>query len=94
MCSKVSYSGDMWVCHACGRTDDGRTECEDRARIRETEFAIDLNKARLLDDLRLAVLLISTAMSYSDSYRSTLFKLQNKKRDTFIKPLGGGGTVL
>ena len=23
-----------------GRTDDGRTECEDRARILETEFAI------------------------------------------------------
>ena len=25
-----------------GRTTDGRTECEDRARILETEFAIPL----------------------------------------------------
>ena len=36
----MSYSGDMEGCHACGRTDDGRTECEDRARILETELAI------------------------------------------------------
>ena len=39
MWSKMSYSGDMEGCHACPRTD-GRTECEDRARILETEFAI------------------------------------------------------
>ena len=39
--SKMSYSGDMEGCHACARTTDGqRTECEDRARILETEFAI------------------------------------------------------
>ena len=39
VCSKMSYSGDMEGCHACPRTD-GHTECEDRARILETEFAI------------------------------------------------------
>ena len=40
--SKRSYSGDKEGCHACGRTDDGRrTECEDRAGILETEFAIE-----------------------------------------------------
>ena len=38
--SKMSYSGDMEGCHACGRTTDGRTECEDSARILETEFAM------------------------------------------------------
>ena len=37
--SKMSNSGDMEGCHACARTD-ARTECEDRARILETEFAI------------------------------------------------------
>ena len=37
---KTSYSGENVGCHACGqRTTDGRTECEDRARILETEFA-------------------------------------------------------
>ena len=37
--SKMSYSGDMEGCHACAHTDDGQhTECEDRARILETEF--------------------------------------------------------
>ena len=35
--SKMSYNGDMDGCHACART----TECEDRARILETEFAIE-----------------------------------------------------
>ena len=41
--SKMSYSGDMDGCHACARTTDNgqrTTECEDRARILETEFAI------------------------------------------------------
>ena len=37
--SKMSYSGDMEGCHACARTDGRTTECEDRARILETEFA-------------------------------------------------------
>ena len=31
---------DKEGCHACPRTDGQRTECEDRARILETEFAI------------------------------------------------------
>ena len=39
VCLNMSYSGDMEGCHACPRTD-GRTECEDRARILETELAI------------------------------------------------------
>ena len=38
--SKRSYSGDKKGCHARGRRTDGHTECEDRARILETEFAI------------------------------------------------------
>ena len=29
----------MEGCDACGRTDNGRTECEDRARILDAEFA-------------------------------------------------------
>ena len=37
--SKTSYCGENVGCHACGRRTDGRTECEDRARILETEFA-------------------------------------------------------
>ena len=42
--SKRSYSGDKKGCHARGRTDEQRrtTECEDRARILETEFAISV----------------------------------------------------
>ena len=40
--SKSSFSGDKKGCDARGRRTDGRTtECEDRARILETEFAID-----------------------------------------------------
>ena len=38
--SKSSFSGDKKGCDARGRRTDGRTtECEDRARILETEFA-------------------------------------------------------
>ena len=36
--SKRSYSGDKKGCHARGQRRT--TECEDRARILETEFAI------------------------------------------------------
>ena len=38
--SKRSHSGDKKGYHARGRADNGRTECEDRARIIETEFTI------------------------------------------------------
>ena len=31
-------------------TDDGRTECEDRARILETEFAITKTKTRSISE--------------------------------------------
>ncbi len=27
VCFKMSYSGDMEGCHACGRTDDGQRTC-------------------------------------------------------------------
>jgi len=37
VCLNMSYRGDMEGCHA---GTDGRTECEDRARILETELAI------------------------------------------------------
>ena len=46
--SKMSYSGDMEGCHACVRRTDGRTECEDSARILETEFAIVMNKTAVI----------------------------------------------
>ena len=47
--SKRSNSGDKRGCDACGRTDGQRTtECEDRARILETEFAI---VTKLFNDL-------------------------------------------
>ena len=42
--SKMSCSGDMEGCYACAHTDNARTECEDRARILETEFAIEGEK--------------------------------------------------
>ena len=46
--SKRSYSGDKKGCDARGqRTTDGRTECEDRARILETEFAIVKNLSKI-----------------------------------------------
>ena len=46
--SKTSYCGENVGCHACGRTTDNgqRTECEDRARILETEFAISVQPVR------------------------------------------------
>ena len=37
-CHIVEIWRDVTLVH--GRTDNGRTECEDRARILETEFAI------------------------------------------------------
>ena len=49
----MSYSGDMEGCHACARTTDNgqrTTECEDRARILETEFAIT-QELKLLESL-------------------------------------------
>ena len=56
--SKMSYSGDMEGCHACGRTthDTRRTECEDSARILETEFAIFV---QAVGDVRLTVITCS-----------------------------------
>ena len=38
----MSYNGDMDGCHACARTDGRTTECEDSARILETEFAMNV----------------------------------------------------
>ena len=45
--SKRSYSGQKLGCHSCGRTD-GRTECEERDRNLDSEFAIILH-APVLD---------------------------------------------
>ena len=60
--SKMSYSGDMEGCHACARTDGQRTtECEDRARILETEFAKNLNKVQSSEGARRVNISMSTA---------------------------------
>ena len=49
--SIMSYNGDIDGCHACPRTDT-HTECEDRARILETEFAKQIYKPNQVHRLR------------------------------------------
>ena len=64
--SKMSYSGDMEGCHACARrTDNGqRTECEDRARILETEFAIWIMHNIMI--LKIIMIIIHDNLAYHD----------------------------
>ena len=60
LCDLKGHSGDKEVCHACPRTTDNgrRTECEDRARILEAEFAKykklskQLNTATIMNNMK------------------------------------------
>ena len=69
--SKMSYSGDMEGCHACARRTDGRTECEDSARILETEFAIVMKTAVICAN--------SAFTGFLDALASLVFKLSVSK---------------
>ena len=47
-CHIMEIWRDVTLVHGQRRTTDGRTECEDSARILETEFSIVMNKTAVI----------------------------------------------
>ena len=78
---------DMEGCHVWGRhTDDARTECEDRARILETEFAIFaprklIDESEMVDFEQYLFGNLSTQGAQINSHRAGAFA---KKKKLFL----------